>query len=142
MDISERFLEKIKNSDALKGTNSRLITRAEYDTKVARLLELQAGQNRVPGDSNLISVYEVVKYEEVSVLRKKETEKRVICAEDIYDVIKSAHIATGHGGRDVTRKRITKKIPQYYCHPNIGCFDALSQLKRCRPKKSIVVKPF
>ena len=56
----------------------------------------------------MISIYEVVKYEDVSVLRKKETEKRVICAEDIYDVIKSAHIATGHGGRDDTRKHIAK----------------------------------
>jgi len=48
MDIVEGFSEKIKKSATLKGVNSRLITRAEYDVKVSGLLELQAGQNRRP----------------------------------------------------------------------------------------------
>ena len=143
--IKERFLEKIQNSQTNKAANSKLLlTRAEYDAKVTRLSQLENGDRRIPADSNLLAMYEIVQYDDVSVLQKKGTDKRLVCADEIFDVIKSAHNnATGHGGRHVTHKHISEKFYNITVK-QIEAFLSLCeecQLKRARPSKSIVVKP-
>ena len=64
--------------------------------------------------------------------------------EDTYDIVKRAHIATGHGGRDRMAKEVNKR------YANITC-DALElfksycqecQKKRKRPRtQGVVVRP-
>ena len=40
-----------------------------------------------------------------------------VSIEDTYDVIKSAHIARGHGGRDRMSKEINKSMPTLLAMP-------------------------
>jgi len=138
-----RFLEAVLNLDEKKGKNSRLIRRSEYENKINRLNQLKEGAKREPEDTNLIHSFELAVFGDVIVLMKRDTNKRVVCVEDMFDVISSAHSFTGHGGRtttgthlgksfhNITRNQVAQFISQ--------CEEC--QLKRTRPRKGIVVKP-
>ena len=143
-----RFLEILLTAEESKGQNSRLIHREDLDRKIQRLSDLALeteGQktSRRPGDSNLLKRFDLAVYDDTSFLLKKGTDKRIVCAEETYEIINSAHIATGHGGRDITLKHLLEKFSNISA-TQISAFISLCeecQLKRTRPKKSIVVKP-
>ena len=67
-----------------------------------------------------------------------------VSIEDTYDVIKRAHIATGHGGRDKMLKHLGTKYANITSHA-VGLFKsycAVCQQKTKRPvTKGVVVKP-
>ncbi|KAK6178643.1 hypothetical protein SNE40_011172 [Patella caerulea] len=97
----------------------------------------------------LLSKFEILQCGDVEKLIKKratQDEEPVyyVCIEDTYDVVKRAHTATGHGGRDRMAKEVNKKyanitrealeIFKSYCQE--------CQKKRKRPKtKGVVVRP-
>ncbi|KAK6181870.1 hypothetical protein SNE40_009648 [Patella caerulea] len=97
----------------------------------------------------LLSKFEIMQCGDVEKLIKKratqdEDPVYYVCIEDTYDVVKRAHTATGHGGRDRMAKEVNKKyanitrealeIFKSYCQE--------CQKKRKRPKtKGVVVRP-
>jgi len=67
-----------------------------------------------------------------------------VTIEVMYDIIKKAHISTGHGSRD----RMLKHIKEKYANKTIDSLElfksycVVCQKKRKRPKtKGVVVKP-
>lgn len=143
-----RFLEILLKAEESKGKNSRFINREDLERNIQRLSDLavETGGPKVhsrPGDSNLLKRFDLAVYEDTRFLLKKGTDKRIVCAEETYEIINSAHIATGHGGRDITLKHLLEKFSNIGAR-QISAFLSLCeecQLKRTRPKKSIVVKP-
>lgn len=97
----------------------------------------------------LLSKYEVLQCGDVEKLIKKrqtpdETPVYYVSIEDTYDIVKRAHVATGHGGRD----RMTKELQVKYANiqrDTVELFKSLCQecqKKRKRPMtKGVVVKP-
>ncbi len=94
-------------------------------------------------DLSLIAVYEIVQYDDVSVLKKRGTKKRIVCAKDIFDVIKSAHIATGHDKRQVIDKYIIQGFHNITVKQIQAFVDLCEECQqtRARPSNSSVVKP-
>ena len=45
----------------------------------------------------------------IKKLVKKNTELMFVGTEDLFDVIHSTHIETGHGGRDILKKKVNDK---------------------------------
>ncbi|XP_068241013.1 KRAB-A domain-containing protein 2-like [Palaemon carinicauda] len=97
----------------------------------------------------LMSKYEVLQCGDVEKINKKrqtldETPVYYVSIEDTFDIVKRAHVATGHGGRD----RMTKELQVKYDNiqrDTIELFKSLyleCQKKRKRPMtKGVVVKP-
>ncbi|XP_068234271.1 KRAB-A domain-containing protein 2-like [Palaemon carinicauda] len=97
----------------------------------------------------LMSKYEVLQCGDVEKIIKKrqtldETPVYYVSIEDTFDIVKRAHVATGHGGRD----RMTKELQVKYDNIQrdaIELFKSLClecQKKRKRPMtKGVVVKP-
>ncbi|XP_068247605.1 KRAB-A domain-containing protein 2-like [Palaemon carinicauda] len=97
----------------------------------------------------LLSKYEVLQCGDVEKIIKKrqtldETPVYYVSIEDTFDIVKRAHVATGHGGRD----RMTKELQVKYDNiqrDTTELFKSLClecQKKRKRPMtKDVVVKP-
>ena len=97
----------------------------------------------------LISKFEILQCGDVEKLIKKrqtdgDTPLYYVSIEDTFDVIKRAHISTGHGGRD----RMLKELSKMYVNVTrdaIELFKSLCvdcQRKRKRPTtKGVVVQP-
>ncbi|XP_068234280.1 KRAB-A domain-containing protein 2-like [Palaemon carinicauda] len=97
----------------------------------------------------LMSKYEVLQCGDVEKIIKKrqtldETPVYYVSIEDTFDIVKRAHVATGHCGRD----RMTKELQVKYDNiqrDTIELFKLLClecQKKRKRPMtKGVVVKP-
>ncbi|XP_045112503.1 KRAB-A domain-containing protein 2-like [Portunus trituberculatus] len=97
----------------------------------------------------LLSKYEVLQCGDIEKLIKKrqtpdETPVYYVSIEDTYDIVKRAHVATGHGGRD----RMTRELQVKYANiqrDTVELFKSLCQecqKKRKRPMtKGVVVKP-
>ena len=97
----------------------------------------------------MIFRYEVLQCGDVEKLirkRKEPTDSPIYYAtiEDTYDIIKRAHIATGHGGRDRMQKELQKKYANITTKA-LELYKSLCeecQKKRKRPMtKGVVVRP-
>ena len=82
------------------------------------------------------------------VIKKQESDsdeiKYFVSMDQMFDVIKRAHISTGHGGRDKMRKELKKKYAniseEVFVLFKSFCMEC--ELKRKRPTtKGIVVRP-
>lgn len=63
--------------------------------------------------------------------------------DDLFDTIHTAHVATGHGGRNVLYDNLSKKYANV-SQEQIMMFLQLCeecQLKKSKVRKSVVVKP-
>ncbi|XP_041378019.1 KRAB-A domain-containing protein 2-like [Gigantopelta aegis] len=98
----------------------------------------------------LMSKFEILQCGDVEKLVKKsqtdeDTPLYYVSIEDTFDVIKRAHMSTGHGGRDRMLKELSKKYVNA-TREAIELFKSLCmncQWKRKRPTtKGVVVQPF
>ena len=139
-----KFLSLIMGRVQTKAGNNRLLTKEEHDKIITRLRVLQGGADKKNlKDLNNYKSYEFADYNGSYVLYKRNTTERAVPAEEIFDILASAHGATGHGGRDVMWKHlhgkfhnITKEQVMLFINLCEEC-----QLKRVRAKKSIVTRP-
>ena len=80
------------------------------------------------------------------LIRKRKTDnddiKYFVLIEETYDIIKKAHLALNHAGRDKMQKEINRK----YANITLNCINFYKsvceecQLKRKNPSKGVVVK--
>jgi hypothetical protein len=81
------------------------------------------------------------------LIRKRKTDnddiKYFVLIEETYDIIKKAHLALNHAGRDKMQKEINRK----YANITLNCINLYKsvceecQLRRKNPSKGVVVKP-
>jgi hypothetical protein len=68
-----------------------------------------------------------------------------VCIEDMYTIIKQAHIATGHGGRDCILKHLSNTLYTTITRACVNLFKSFCvsrQEKVKRPKSTgVVVRP-
>ncbi|XP_064083969.1 KRAB-A domain-containing protein 2-like [Macrobrachium nipponense] len=92
-------------------------------------------------DYRLLRKYEIlaVTVEGITVkkLQKKETHLRLLCAEDVFDVIDAIHRASGHGGRTIVFRETSEK----YANISRSQIELYLQFcEECHLKKSTVCK--
>ncbi|XP_041356808.1 KRAB-A domain-containing protein 2-like [Gigantopelta aegis] len=146
MDLEETVRRSLYTS---YGANKCiLLPKDEYIKTVGELLEATQAPKKSPRQFYLITKYELLQCGDVQkLIRKKPNQEHPLyfaTIEETFDIIKRAHIATGHGGRDKMIKEINKM------YANITQ-DAITLFKsmciECQRKrkwtttKGIVVKP-
>ncbi|XP_068226108.1 KRAB-A domain-containing protein 2-like [Palaemon carinicauda] len=108
----ENFYEKVmlkKNSDS----KSLILTKIEYYNLIEELRVASSAKSKSNRQYYILGRYEVLQCGGVEKLikkRKAETQEFVyfVHVEDMFETIKRAHIATGHGGRDKMVKEVSK----------------------------------
>ena len=123
------------------------LKKCEYEEIANRMKELEELKvQKTQKDYRLLRKYIMeisVEGTNVQKLVKKGTVLRYVCAEDLFDTIKAAHLANGHGGRNILSKALSEK------YANITLdqvkvflqFCEECQLKKSSVRKSVVVKP-
>ncbi|KAK4307308.1 hypothetical protein Pmani_020912 [Petrolisthes manimaculis] len=127
-----------------------LIPKTQYYDIIDSIKSAAAGANkRSRNDYYLMSRYDVLLCGDVWKLIKKrnipdETPLYFVTIEDTFDVIKRAHVSTGHGGRD----RMLKEVQKKYANVTTAALELFKSLceecqkKRKRPMtKGVVVRP-
>ncbi|XP_076049296.1 KRAB-A domain-containing protein 2-like [Oratosquilla oratoria] len=145
-DLEAYFREELLKRYALK--KSVLLPKEQYNKIIAELTATDTSAKKTPHEYYLLKKYEVLKCGEVlKLIRRRNTNEEPIYfakLEDTYDIIKHAHIATGHGGRNKMVKELTKKYANI-THDTISIYKSLCiecQRKRKRPTtKGTVVRP-
>ena len=120
----------------------------QYNKIIADLTAIDKSGKKTPHEYYLLKKYEVLKCGDVFKLmrRRNANEDPIYFAtwEDMYDIIKHAHIATGHGVRDKMVRELTKKYANI-THDAISIYKSVCiecQRKRKRPTtKGTVVRP-
>ncbi|XP_063887764.1 KRAB-A domain-containing protein 2-like [Scylla paramamosain] len=142
-----KFYEKVmlkKNSDS----KSLIMTKIEYYNLIEELRVAASAKNKSNRQYYILGRYEVLQCGGVEKLikkRKDETQELVyfVHVEDLFETIKRAHIATGHGGRD----KMVKELSRYanVTRDTVELFKSLcvqcqKKRKRCATK-GVTVKP-
>ena len=147
--IKEKFDSVLSELQEKKSYNaSGLMKKCEYEEIVERMKELEKSEvKKTQKDYRLLRKYDIleISVEETTVqkLVKKRTVLRFVSAEDLFDTIKAAHLANGHGGRNILSKALSEKyttitIDQMKIFLQ---FCEECQLKKSSVRKSVVVKP-
>ncbi|KAG1684037.1 KRAB-A domain-containing protein 2 [Nymphon striatum] len=125
---------------------SVLLLREDYHKLIAELTAIDMSAKKTPHEYYLLKKYEVLKCADVLKLirRRDANEDPVYFAtlQDTYNIIKRAHIATGHGGRDKMVKELIKKYANI-THDAVTLYKSLCiECQRKRPTtKGTVVRP-
>ncbi|XP_041369797.1 KRAB-A domain-containing protein 2-like [Gigantopelta aegis] len=126
-----------------------LIPKEEYGTIISELLQAASVSKKTSHQYYLLKKYKVLQCgDSERLIRRRvhadEAPLYFVSIEETFDVVKRAHIATGHGGRDKMVYELTKKYANITIEA-LNLFKSLCleyQKKRKRPTtKGIVVKP-
>ncbi|XP_070183286.1 KRAB-A domain-containing protein 2-like [Littorina saxatilis] len=147
MSIEERFTQKLM--DHFKENKKGLIPKCDYQKTIDAL---KAAADNSHANGRLGICWRSMKYSSAG-LQKKLIQRRstrhesplyYVSIEGTFDVVKSAHISTGHGGRDRMLKELQKKYANIPTKA-VELFKSLCQecqKKRKRPMtKGVVVRP-
>ena len=128
---------------------SALITKEEYELLISDIIEAKQANSKTNHQYYLLRKFDVLVCGDVQKVIKKQNRPDdipiyYVALENVYDVVKRAHNATGHGGRDKMGKEIRKK------YANITddvltlfksfCIECQRKKKRTTTK-GIVVRP-
>ena len=104
------FDDKVAEMGILKGINATaVLSREEHNQILNRLQQLEMDVKKSAKDYRLMKKYEIVKFgvdTAVSKLAKKGTDLRVICADELFNVIHSTHLAKWYGGPRITHEAL------------------------------------
>lgn len=145
MDQQTIFTKKIYQILQNKANNSKFVTEDQYNYLINKMKILRENGpcSNDKKDYYLLKQYDIQRERDTFLLIKKKDGKIVVHVDKLFEVIKTAHSATGHGGRQVTTKLLNEKyanISQEIVTLFIeGCENC--QLKRNKIKKGLVVKP-
>ena len=145
-DLESSFREELFKRYAEK--KSVLLPKEQYNDIIRELTAIDMSTKKSPHEYYLLKKYEVLKCGHVLKLirRRNANEDPIyfVTLEETYDIIKHAHIATGHGGRDKMVKELSKKYANI-THDAISFYKSMCiecQRKRKRPTtKGTVVRP-
>ncbi|XP_076038319.1 KRAB-A domain-containing protein 2-like [Oratosquilla oratoria] len=148
MSIEERFTQNL--TDHFKENKKGLIPKCDHQ-KTIDDLKAAADNSHAKGRHGyyLLEKYEVLQCGPTEKLIKRRSTRQesplyYVSIEETFDVVKSAHISTGHGGRDRMLKELQKKYANIPTKA-VELFKSLCQecqKKRKRPMtKGVVVRP-
>ena len=108
-----------------KGTTSGFLTKERYDHALNRLKELRTNTAIKKTTQDYRFLNKFVLFETTlngvtsSYLKDRGTNLRYVSTDEIFDTIRTQHLLTGHGARDITNNKlkethanITKEVIQ------------------------------
>lgn len=115
----DAFERELRQKHEGKADNVALYSTAKRNQMIEDLLRIAASGARSPSDFKLKQRYEILRVGNSDRLirkRKDDNEefKFVAAFEEVFDIIKSAHEAIGHGGGKKTIAEIKKKVGKHH----------------------------
>ncbi|XP_068246530.1 KRAB-A domain-containing protein 2-like [Palaemon carinicauda] len=145
-DLEAHFREELFHGS--EGKKSVLLPKEQYNEIISELTAIDKSGKKIPHEYYLLKKYEILKCGDIlKLIRRRTANEDPIyfdTLEDTFYIIKRAHIATGHGGRDKMVKELSKKYANI-THDATSIYKSLCieyQRKRKRPTtKGTVVRP-
>jgi hypothetical protein len=109
------------------------MTRDTYGKLLSEVEEAKSAVKKTSFQYRRLKSIDVLKIGEVKkLIANGETVRYFLQAEEIFDVIESAHVAIGHGGRDRLKKEVSRK----YANVTIEMINIfLSMCETCQKEK-------
>ena len=138
----ELMLKKISDSKSL------LLTKIEYYNLIEELRVAACAKKKSNRQYYILGRYEILQCGGVEKLIKKRNDRTqepvyFVHIEDMFDTIKRAHIATGHGSRDKMVKDLSRYVNVMTDTVELFkslCVQFQQKRKRC-DTKGVTVKP-
>ncbi|XP_068206217.1 KRAB-A domain-containing protein 2-like [Palaemon carinicauda] len=132
-DIEAHFREELFQRS--EGKKSVLLPKEQYNEIISEVTATDKSGEKTPHEYYLLKKYEIFKCGDVLKLIRRRTanEDPIYFAtlEYTFDIIKHAHIATGHGGRDKMVKELSKKYDNI-THDAISIYKSLCIECQCK----------
>ncbi|XP_068240320.1 KRAB-A domain-containing protein 2-like [Palaemon carinicauda] len=126
LDLEAHFWEELFQRS--EGKKSVLLPKEQYNEIISELTALDKSGKKMPHEYYLLKKYEILRCGDVLKLIRIRTANLdpiyFATLEDTFDIIKRAHIATGHGGRNKMVKESSKKYADI-THDAMSCKFAL-----------------
>ncbi|XP_043284073.1 KRAB-A domain-containing protein 2-like isoform X3 [Venturia canescens] len=113
-ECREKFLAEILKSESEKSTHFNVLTREKYMELIKEVEEAQKTEKKTSLQQRRLKRFNIL---EIGGLKKlvarndgNENIKYYLSADEVYDVIYTAHVAVGHGGRDRMSAETSKKF--------------------------------
>jgi transposase InsO family protein len=128
---------------------SVLMKKDDYFSLIEELRNASKEESKTPRQYYIIKKFQILQCGDVEKLIRKSTDPShdpvyYTHMEDMYDIIKRAHIATGHGGRDKMLKVLTVKYANITSDAielyKSLCIECIKKRKR-HAIKGVVVRP-
>ena len=143
--MKENFLSAI-NEKPLDPSSNQLSSE-KYNEIVSRLMDIEKITKKTAADYRMLKSFKLVWLnfdgKRTPMLYKCETNLRFVSTHEIFDIIHSIHLESGHASRDIMHKKakcqyanITKEHINIYRSLCESC-----QLKKNKVQKSLVVRP-
>ena len=128
------FMDKLLTLETDKESHYNIMTRDTYCKLLAEVEEAKSAVKKTSLQYRRLKRFDVLETGEVKkLIAKGETVRYFLPAEEIFDVIESAHVATEHGGRNRLKKEVSRK----YANVTIEVINIfLSVCETCQKKKS------
>ena len=106
--LQEQFEAKLAQVLKTKHDNMVIPTKEKRNQMTQQLMEIDSNGTKTVDDRNLKKRFEIMRVgDEQRLIRKRkvDTEFRfIVCMEEVYEAVSSAHSAVGHGGENKTFK--------------------------------------
>ena len=103
-------MEKLLTLETAKESQYNIMTRDSYCKLLAGVEEAKSAVKKTSLQYRMLKSFDVLEIGEVKkLIAKGETVRYFLPADEIFDVIESAHVATGQGGRDRLKKEGSRK---------------------------------
>ena len=140
MEVPVEYRFKRELFKKYKACKKVYIPKEEYFLIIDQQKMISVDTKKKTHEYYLISKFEILQCGDVEKLIKKQlreedTHLYYVSTEDTFDIIKRAHISTGHGGRDRTVKELSNQYVNV-THEDVELFKPLCvdcQQKRKRP---------
>lgn len=138
VSVQQRFYNKLEEAVKNKTDHFSFLTKSAYDNLLIEVEEAISASKRSSLQHRRVKRFNVVSIGDSKKLVARGDEvKYFIPMEDIYDVIDSAHTATGHGGRDRLRAETSLK----YANITVEMINIYLDLcETCQKKKDLEKK--
>jgi hypothetical protein len=103
------FMEKLLTLETDKESHYSVITRDSYCKILVKVEEAKSAVKKTFLEYRRLKSFDVFEIEVKKLITKDETMRHFLPAKEIFDVIESAHVATGHGGWDRLKKEVSRK---------------------------------
>jgi hypothetical protein len=128
------FMDKLLTLETDKESHYNIMARDTYCKLLAEVEGAKSAVKKTSLQYRRLKRFDVLETGEVKkLIAKGETVRYFLPAEEIFDVIESAHVATGHGGRNRLKKEVSRK----YANVTIEMINIfLSVCETCQKKES------
>ncbi|XP_063411146.1 KRAB-A domain-containing protein 2-like [Mytilus trossulus] len=149
VDQQDKFYQEVQQfAENNTSKHNHLYTRDKLNDLISKVKNAKEASKKSDQDRHLLKKYDIIQVADIEKLIKKggndDTILYYLSIEDMYDIIKTAHVGVGHGGLHKTNKELKKHFANISREAirifTTNCEQCILKRKRSDISK-LVVKP-